>query len=273
MYKKISQSGAIVEVYEYEKEPPEYRPRKKSRYKNTRRRSRNVSRSHSTLFRLVQANVSRDTPVAFLTLTMREVVSLKEGWRAFNRFTHKLRRATDGKISYIAVPEFQKRGAVHFHCLVWGGESFNPCLASNVFYVDKTGKRKRKHLCNESYPCEWRTYRLKVLWGEGFVNFFQTTTTDGLAGYVAKYLSKAMHDIRYSGEKSYSASRTLLRPVHIKSKEAIYYIERELNGDSIQEDGTILEAVDNPLVPLKERTYNTLWLGKCNYKKFNFKPV
>lgn len=270
MYKKIIQNGDTIEVYEYEKDPPEYRQRKKSRYKNTRRRAKNVSRAHASLFRLVQANMGPNKIPAFLTLTMRDIVSLRAGWGAFQKFTHKLRRVAPGPISYIAVPEFQKRGAVHFHCLVWGCEFFNPCEISNIFYVDKTGKKHRKHICDVAYNCERKSRRIAELWGAGFADLFKSDGDERLAGYLAKYLSKAMHDIRYTGEKSYSASRSLLRSVHLKTQEAIYYVEAEIAGSRIQADGSIIEGVDKPLAPKKERTYSTKWMGLCNYKVYKF---
>jgi len=245
MYTKIIRSGTIVEVYTYEKDPPEYRPRKKSRFKNPRRYRRNVSRARATFFRLVLSNLGAGQTPAFLTLTMREIVSLRAGWKAFQAFGAKLRHHYPGRLAYIAVPEFQERGAVHFHCLVWG-------------------------LTDEEIASERGSRRIAKLWGHGFIDARSSDGSPKLAGYLAKYMFKAMWDERLSGQKSYSASRSLMRSVSLKSKTAVALVEMEINGDRINIDGSISKGVDNPLVPEKEKEYTTEWLGKCNYKVYKF---
>jgi len=248
VYEKIIKSGDVVEIWQYEKEPPEYRPRKKSRYKNPRRYRRNVSRARATFFRLVQANLGAGKIPAFLTLTMREIVSIRDGWKAFQAFGARVRRNYSGRLAYIAVPEFQKRGAVHFHCLVWG-------------------------LTDEEIIRERTTRRIAELWGHGFIDLRSSDGSPKLAGYLAKYMFKAMWDERLSGAKSYSASRSLMRSVSLKSKTAVALVEAEINGDRINTDGTISLGVDNPLLPEKEREYSTEWMGKCNYKVYRFKTL
>jgi len=247
VYQKIIRSGSLVEIYTYEKDPPEYRPRKKSRYKNPRRRKRNVSRARATFFRLVQANLGSGQRPAFLTLTMREIVPLRDGYRAFTRFIERWKYSQSG-ISYIAVPEFQERGAVHFHCLVWG-------LSDEEIFRERSQRRIAK------------------LWSHGFIDIRTSDGSPKLAGYLAKYMFKAMWDERLTGAKSYSASRSLVRPVSVKSKTAVAYIQGEIDGDRINADGTISQGVDNRLVPEKEKEYNTEWMGKCNYKVYRFGQV
>jgi len=248
VYTKIIKSGNILEVYTYESDPPEYRPRKKSRHKNPKRYKRNVERARASFIRLVQANLGAGKRPAFLTLTMREIVPLREGWSAFQKFGAKLRRFAPGRLNYVAVPEFQKRGAVHFHCLVWG-------------------------LTDEEINTERNTRRIAKLWGYGFIDIRSSDGSPKLAGYLAKYMFKAMWDERLNGQKSYSSTRSLMRSVSLKTKTAVYYMEREIAGDRINSDGTISQGVDKPLVPEKEREYSTKWLGKCNYKVYNLKPT
>lgn len=248
MYQKIIRSGNVVEIYTYDKEPPPYRPRKKTKFKNPRRRYKNVQSSRASFFRLVQANVCRSSPPAFLTLTMREVVSLGEGWRAFKKFFLRLQYNSDTRIRYIAVPEFQKRGAVHFHCLVFG-------------------------FTHEEIIGERLTRRIAKLWGHGFVDIRPSDGSPALAGYLAKYMSKAMFDERLSGKRAYSASRSLLRSVSLRSKTAISLIEAEIAGARIGFHGEIEEGVDKPLLPEKEVQYMTKWLGSCNYKRYTFSDV
>jgi len=269
MYTKIVRSGTLIEVYTYEKDPIPHniRKSKKRLHSNRRRRSTNANAARARFFRLVRSNLSDSQVPAFLTLTMSEITTLAEGWRAFTLFSQRLRNKYHSA-RLIAVPEFQKRGAVHFHCLVWG-EVGEACVYSNQFYYDKTGKKKRKHICPEDYFCEFRSYRIAKLWGQGFVNYFATDGSPKLATYLAKYMQKSMRDDRLAGSKSYSASRGVMRSVSLKSPTSRYYIEKEIAGARITAEGEVIEGVDNPLLPEVEKSYMTKWLGRCDYKQYN----
>jgi hypothetical protein len=162
---------------------------------------------------------------------MRDVVSVAEAYKAFTAFGVKLRRQLERDISYIAVPEFQKRGAVHFHVLVFG-------------------------LGNEAITAERRTRFFANLWGHGFLDLLGTDGSPKLASYLAKYMSKAMHDRRLVGKRAYSASRNVLRPVLANTalQLSVCFADWGLN------------TVDNPIAMQKE--YDTLFLGRCVYKQF-----
>jgi len=245
MYTKIIQSGTQIEVWNYEKEPiPITRRRKKRRYSYGRRYTRNVHRARSSFFRLVRANVSPESRPALLTLTMREIVSIGEGWKAFTYFANRLRKARP-EIAFVAVPEFQKRGAVHFHCLIWG------------FYDEEIARERD-------------TRRIAELWGHGFIDIRATDGSPKLATYIAKYMFKAMWDERLLGKKSFSASRNLVRSVSVKNQASVAIIEAQIQGTRFGLAGEILEGVDKPLLPLQEREYMTKWLGKCDYKVYNY---
>jgi len=54
-----------------------------------------------------------------LTLTFRDnVTDVDEAWSVFKYFCKLMRKRYREKFQYIAVPEFQKRGAVHFHMAI-----------------------------------------------------------------------------------------------------------------------------------------------------------
>ena len=56
-----------------------------------------------------------------LTLTFRQnVTDVDEAWRCFSAFNKKMKWRYKDKWVYIAVPELQKRGAVHFHLAIKG---------------------------------------------------------------------------------------------------------------------------------------------------------
>lgn len=230
MYTKVIQSGRLIEIFEYEKDPIPAIRRRKKRYANPRRRIRNVQSARASFFRLVRANIGTGQVPALLTLTMREILSLREGWRAFTLFAQRLRTRKKSSFSFVAVPEFQKRGAVHFHVLVWG-------------------------LSHEEIARERNTRRIAELWGHGFVDIRATDGSPRLATYLAKYMFKAMYDVRLAGQKAYSGSRNLVRSVSVSNPAAV---------DIAKEQWGI--GVDNP--PLTECEYETKWLGRCNYQVF-----
>jgi len=164
---------------------------------------------------------------------MRQVVPLREGYRAFTLFTQRLRRKKQSPILYIAVPEFQKRGAVHFHVLIWG-------------------------LSDEEIIGERKTRELAQLWGQGFVDIRSTDGGDRLVGYLTKYMSKNLFDNRLRGQKAYTATRNLVRPVSLNSPFQV---------DSVKRIWSL--GVDN--LPLTEKQYQTKFMGKCNYSVYNIK--
>jgi len=229
---KIIKSGNIIEIFEYERKLPEnmvYRSLPKRRSVLGYRRKNNVFAMAKRFRRLVQANLVGNDRPSFLTLTIKEVTTLVEAYRRFRLFTQSLRYHFSADLRYIAVPEFQKRGAVHFHLLVWG---FSKDIIKN----------------------ERQTRFIAKLWGQGFVDIFETDGHSKLAGYLAKYMSKAMFNSKFGTSKGYVASRNVMRPVSFSNSLAF-----ELKD--------YIWGVDN-LIP-KTFEFDTLWLGRCYYKMYN----
>lgn len=231
------QSGDFVELFEYEKEPViRYSSRKKGKYTSA---FQNFSgRRQSTLFackrafiRIVWANLRRANPPLFVTFTMFEVLPYKKCINAFTLFSKRLRSFFGSQFSYIVVPEFQKRGAVHFHMLLWD------------FPQDILKNERNNRL-------------LQVCWAYGFVDCIATDGSGKLAGYLAKYMSKAMQNDRLVGKKAYMCSRNVLRPVLLPFQSIAGYAKDiwniELSTDT----------------PLQERRFETRWLGKGRYRLF-----
>lgn len=73
-------------------------------------------RSRSTVRRLILSMCAD----RLLTLTFKEnLTDIDEAWKVFKYFA-KLMRWRYKDFSYVAVPEYQKRGAVHFHLAIEG---------------------------------------------------------------------------------------------------------------------------------------------------------
>jgi len=75
-----------------------------------------------------------------LTLTFREnVTSIDESWDCFKYFCRLMRDKYGDKFSYVAVPEYQKRGAVHFHLAIKGHYSVK---VVRVLWLRAVGRRR-----------------------------------------------------------------------------------------------------------------------------------
>jgi len=238
MYTKVIQSGHLIEVYEYEREPSPARLFKTSDRRKTRsfdsfrpRRADSVNRARQSFRRLVQANLYKGAP-ALLTLTMLDILDYGNAMQCYTAFGQRFRRAYGKDISWIAVAEFQARGAVHFHALVWG-------------------------LSYDEIHQERATRRIASIWGHGYVDIIPTDGSPKLATYLAKYLSKGMSDERTLGKRAYCASRNVLRPVSLSSPSAI---------DIFLEEA----GISTGEVPcIREHVHGTQWLGRAVYKAYS----
>ena len=196
MYHKLVQSGNYVEFYQYEKKPYSLgtnanRARGKRRSCKDAdllfiRRRDNVYRAKRDFVRLIWANLERTEGPALFTLTHSGIVGIEEGSKNLNKFIKRLRYEEGQEFRYVAVPEFQKRGSVHFHVLVWGLDS-----------TKIKSERKERYFAG--------------IWSYGFLDVTQTDGSDKLAGYLAKYMAKSFIDKRLCQKKAYMASRNVRR--------------------------------------------------------------
>ncbi len=125
--------------------------------------------------RLVQGNMYKykETP-KFLTLTFdRQIEDLKTANKEFTNFIKRFDRYLGYKVRYVAVPEFQKNGRVHYHMIL-----FNSTFIAGIFIE-------------------------KRIWKNGGTNIQTTYKTKGLCTYMSKYISKSFQDVRYKGHKRY----------------------------------------------------------------------
>ncbi|MDY8049700.1 hypothetical protein UY416_25785, partial [Paenibacillus polymyxa] len=119
----------------------------------------------------------------------RDVQESNKLWKIF--IQRMRRRYPDFK--YLAVLEFQKRGAVHYHCL-----------------------------CDLPYV---RQSLVQEIWGNGHVSVNRIKHVDNLGAYVVKYMTKDLTDDRMFDNKTYQCSKGLERPVEYRGKEADRLVE------------------------------------------------
>lgn len=222
-YKKIYIFGDIIEVYQYEKAPyqnEEFRGEKRQKsdidwineweeelnkrsledrvigltfeemlalVRDERRRlASSITRTRNSVRRLVLANFDNNSK--FITLTFAEnVQELESANKEFKKFIQRMRRRY-GDFKYLAVIEFQKRGAVHYH------------MICDLPYV------KNKELAE--------------MWRNGFVKINRIKHVDNVGAYIVKYMTKDLHDERFAGKKAYLCSKNLDRPTVVRGEVA-----------------------------------------------------
>lgn len=220
---KMVVSGKCLEIYEYEnsiwvnkakcmREPlpltdsqiydilvnPEKYEISEARKKDNEKRR--VSRAKTNIRRLCQNNF--DKAGKLLTLTFAntdkfDITSLSECHSRLTYFYEQL-RAKYPDIKYLTVPEFQKRGAVHYH------------LVLNLPFV----------------PVE----ELRALWPYGFIKINKINNPSRVGGYIAKYLAKNVLDERFAHHRCYSTSLNLDKPkvCHAVSLEDFFVILEQM---------------------------------------------
>jgi hypothetical protein len=179
--------GKKIEVIDYGRVRVTFKKNehRKERSKEGKRKTSSIYRARTAIYRLVEGNIRQHgeyMPV-FLTLTFREnVCDLRRANGLFKLYIKRMNYRFNLRLKYLVVPEFQKRGAVHFHVIFF-----------NMPYIDK----------NE----------LENTWNYGMTNVQGLRKVRNVSAYVAKYLSKETFDNRLFGEKAYFCSRGLKRPI------------------------------------------------------------
>lgn len=196
-----------------------------------KKRRDNAQRSGMVFRRVVSSNLTADENPLLVTLTHKvNQTDLSESNRLFKLFIQRCRIKYGRTFRYIAVPEFQRRGAVHYHALFWG-------------------------LPSELYCRERKTRELANLWGNGFTDIILTDGNKKLSSYLAKYMIKNLQDERLWNHKVFFCSRNIKRPIIVSGFETFNFIEKDYGLDIIN--------------PTLERKYNTKYLGEGRYRLFD----
>lgn len=237
MLKKYVITGDIIEVYSYSQylkgkgganrttAKSEDIEKSLKNYANTNQRRRDKVR------RLACCNFNAEYS-KFFTLTFADnKTDVKECNYIFMKFIQRLKWRFGKDIKYLAVVEFQSRGAVHYHCL------------SDIPYIPQQ--------------------ELQELWGEGFVYINAITHVDNVGAYIVKYMTKDNTDERLQGLKAYLYSRNLKKPEE--------YVNHNLKDfDKIEKKIVEKYNLDN-IRATYETNYETDMLGSCTYEQYNLK--
>lgn len=188
--------GKIIELYEYDSVKFTHKELHRFDYNKSdtgKRRSSSIVRARREIYRIAEANTGRwgnYLPV-FFTLTFKEnQQNLREANVEYRNFIRRLNRFLRFKVKYLVVPEFQKRGAVHYHGVFF-----------NLPHVD--------------------ILKFRGIWSKGYVDLQGVKKIRSISAYIAKYLSKDTLDSRLYGERAYFTSRDLYRPINIVDDHVI----------------------------------------------------
>ena len=162
-------------------------------------REKVLSRARRDLRRLINTNI-RDIS-KFMTLTFADnIQDFDVANYEFKKFIQRLSYELHTKVEYVCVPEFQKRGAIHYHVLMF-----------NVPYI--------------------ASKRLRELWGQGFIRINKIDSVTNVGAYICKYMQKDFDtDDRLMGKKCYFSSRKLEKPVVIKDKDLVKSVEDSMQS-------------------------------------------
>lgn len=204
---KVVVSGKQVELYKYKKNVwREYEAKEREALKEPKqldlfeqqklkkqRMQFSINRTRTEIRRLVNSNPQLSK---FLTLTFAEnITDLKTANYIFNKFILRMNYKYPD-FEYLAVPEFQKRGAVHYHLL---------CKIPFIEIAE-----------------------LQEMWGQGFVKINKIDNVNNVGAYVSKYLGKEM-DERSFGKKKFFRSQNLKQSVEILGWLAQKFVEKFLS--------------------------------------------
>lgn len=217
---KIVISGSIVEYYSYEKgypigiEPINVNGRaglsdkQVTAEEKEENREKVMSRAQRDLRRVVNANVNQygnDFTAKFVTLTFAEhVTELADANNEFHKFIKRLNYQMYGtkesNVQYSAVPEFTKKGRVHYHVIFY-----------NLPYV--------------------KADKLSDIWNNGFIKINKIDNCDNVGAYVSKYMTKDNSEIK--GKKSYFNSKGLFKSTEIIEKKEVESLTELLPFENI----------------------------------------
>ncbi len=201
---RIVKTGQRLEIYQYEKPLLLHRKTyqkgldRKRPERGQEYRSRKAHRANNTLRRLANGNFIER--VVFVTLTFNndqtfDISDISASNKRLRAFIKRLQLRFP-ELKYIAVLEFQQRGAVHYH------------LLCNLPYIEKE--------------------ELSSIWSHGFVDIQYVQDTQKIGGYLAKYMAKNSTDPRFSEHRSYFTSKNLERPQTFYGFQALIMLDKSL---------------------------------------------
>lgn len=202
--------------------------------------TKNINRSKFELQRIVKAN--ENIFKTFITLTFEEnLQDITEANKIFNSFRTYIKRLKKDFL-YVCVPEFQKRGAIHYH------------LLTNIEYSDlKLLTEKEVKLWNKKSN-SWQIGKNIIGWNKGFT-LVKNMKDINVVGYLSKYMTKDI-DNRLWGKRRYLCSQNIIKP-------KISYIDINNLEDFIK-----LVNLTSKLKLIYSSSYNNFYNENVNFAEY-----
>lgn len=181
----------------------------------------NAIRSNLNCQRLCKAN--RDSWESFITLTFKEnITDIAYANRIFHAWVVNVRKIKKD-FKYVAVPEFQKRGAVHYHVLSNLGKNDSGIIMPQKSRTEKT--RDITTLFDVKY------------WSRGFARVdFIKSDYKKIYSYICKYMTKDI-DNKLFGKHRYLSSQNINKPreeyLDLTNEKDSNYFNEIMNNSSI----------------------------------------
>ena len=200
--KKAIVSGDVVEIISYEHGNYfGFEGTAKGKVKSANaKKDYNINRTKKNLRRLINANVTgNDT---FLTLTFKDnLTDLVQAKIYFKRFVQQMKRS-GFDLKYCYVVEFQKRGAIHFHVILF-----------NSGFID--------------------VHIIEKAWKHGFIKINHIDNVDNVGAYVVKYMEKDLVNSKLNGHDLYGRSRGLKKPLEINNPQEVGQLLEGLSNNLV----------------------------------------
>jgi hypothetical protein len=177
------------------------------------------SRAKRQLKRLAHANYGRyGERLKVITYTFKDnITDLTQAHELWRKYIQRLNYMVGKEVQYVAVTEFQKRGAIHYHAIFF-----------NFPYIKNLHDKHDK------------------LWGYGMVKIDTKNSSGGLPAvvrYLTKYMTKNFDDPAMLGRKRYLRSKGLFNPIQIDDPEVFHMFKSYLIGRSFYDHEVVSSFV------------------------------
>lgn len=194
---------------------------------------KNIIRSKLECQRLAKCNIEDWN--TFITLTFADnITDINIANKKLNYFCNKVRRVFPN-FMYLCIPEFQKRGAVHYHLLT----NIN-VNNTELIYKQETNKK----FLHVKY------------WNEGFTSVEKLNgDKKKIIGYISKYMTKDI-DNRLFGRRRYFYSLNLKKPrveyLDLENLKHKKYLEKLINNKKVVYENIYINPYNNEKILFKE---------------------
>lgn len=212
----------------------------------------NAIRSKLNCQRIAKSNIN--VWESFITLTFADnVTDIATANKIFGSWSSNIKKLKKD-FKYLCVPEFQKRGAVHYHILSNLGESdIDTIILRQKDFTDK-------QLAKMSNSARSKCFNVRY-WSKGFsrVDFLKGDIKK-IIGYISKYMTEDI-DNRLFGKKRYFYSQNIKKPnveyLNLSNTDDMIYFGQLLKDVNIDFKSKYYDKFNNEIEYVEYRINRT----------------